>query len=521
MSLDREGRRMTTPVSYFPPDDPAARCLPARPEPIMIRPAETALIVVDMQNAYASPGGYLDLAGFDIAGAAPGDREDRAGGRGRARRRHAGDLLPERLGPRLCRGGRAGLAQLAQVQRAEDHARAARAAGQAAGQGRLGLRAGRGAAAAAGRHRRQKPRYSAFFNTSLDSLLRARGIRSLVFTGIATNVCVESTLRDGFFLEYFGVVLDDATHQAGPGFIQEASLYNVEKFFGWVSSVDEFCNALQANINPDACTEGRDLMPMKAIFPPGAGKTLAPYSPGALADGVVYVSGTLALDKDNNVVHVGDAAKQTEYVLETIKSVIETAGGTMADVTFNHIFLNDWADYAAVNGVYAQVFPGDKPARYCIQCGLVKPDALVEIATIAHIGKNVTFFDVHDGRAARTRETVLLSAGLGGAAGYWAPQLAALRQRYRVVTYDQAGTGRNRATCRTITASPPWPTRRWPCSTRAARPTAHFVGHALGGLVGLELALRQPDRLRSLTVVNGWAAAHAHTGAASTCGSRC
>ena len=85
-----------------------------------------------------------------------------------------------------------------------------------------------------------KPRYSAFFNTNLDSLLRARGIRSLVFTGIATNVCVESTLRDGFFLEYFSVVLHDATHHAGPDFIQQASLYNIEKFFGWVSSVEEF-----------------------------------------------------------------------------------------------------------------------------------------------------------------------------------------------------------------------------------------------------------------------------------------
>ncbi len=95
-----------------------------------------------------------------------------------------------------------------------------------------------------------KPRYSAFFNTQLDSLLRARGIRSLVFTGVATNVCVESTLRDSFHLEYFSVVLHDATHHAGPAFIQEATLYNVEKFFGWVSSVEEFRNALAANINP-------------------------------------------------------------------------------------------------------------------------------------------------------------------------------------------------------------------------------------------------------------------------------
>ena len=85
--------------------------------------------------------------------------------------------------------------------------------------------------------------------------------------------------------------------------------------------------------------------------------------------------------------HVGDAAAQTRHVLETIRSVIETAGGKMDDVTINHIFLTDWANYAAMNKVYAEFFPGEKPARYCIQCGLVKPDALVEIASIAHVGK--------------------------------------------------------------------------------------------------------------------------------------
>lgn len=128
-------------------------------------------------------------------------------------------------------------------------------------------------------------------------------------------------------------------------------------------------------------------MPKTTVVPPGTSAPIAPFSPGTLADGVVYVSGTLAFDKDNNVIHVGDAAAQTRAVLETIRSVIETAGGTMADVTFNHIFLTDWANYAAINKVYAEYFPGDKPARYCIQCGLVKPDALVEIATIAHVGK--------------------------------------------------------------------------------------------------------------------------------------
>jgi aminoacrylate peracid reductase len=128
-------------------------------------------------------------------------------------------------------------------------------------------------------------------------------------------------------------------------------------------------------------------MPKTVVLPPGTSAPIAPFSPGTMADGIVYVSGTLAFDKDNNIVHAGDAAAQTRHVLETIKSVIETAGGTMDDVTFNSIFIRDWADYAALNKVYAEYFPGDKPARFCIQCGLVKPDALVEIASIAHVGK--------------------------------------------------------------------------------------------------------------------------------------
>ena len=127
-------------------------------------------------------------------------------------------------------------------------------------------------------------------------------------------------------------------------------------------------------------------MPMRAIIPAGSGKPLAPYSPGAMAGNTVYVSGTLSFDKDNNVIHIGDAGAQTRHILETISSVIAAAGGTMADVTYNMIFVSDWSVYGDVNKVYAEFFPGDKPARFCIQCGLVKPGALVEISSIAHVG---------------------------------------------------------------------------------------------------------------------------------------
>ncbi|VVT09704.1 putative enzyme rutC (Pyrimidine utilization protein C) [Sphingomonas aurantiaca] len=126
-------------------------------------------------------------------------------------------------------------------------------------------------------------------------------------------------------------------------------------------------------------------MPFDAINPPQFPTPIAPYSAAAKAGSTVYVSGVLALGEGGIVLHVGDAAAQTRAVLETIKTTLEAAGATMADVAFNHIFLKDLADYAAFNRVYAEYFPGPKPARYCIKTELVKPDCLVEIASIAHL----------------------------------------------------------------------------------------------------------------------------------------
>src|SRR5262249_24467075 len=117
-------------------------------------------------------------------------------------------------------------------------------------------------------------------------------------------------------------------------------------------------------------------------------------------------------------------------------------------------------------------------------------------------------FDVHDKPGA---PTVLLSAGLGGTAGYWAPQLAALKQRYRGVAYDQAGTGRARRDLPADHNIGAMADEVLAILDASKTDKAHFVGHALGGLVVLDLAIRHPARLRSLTVVNGWAAAHAHT----------
>ncbi|MGU3392017.1 pyrimidine utilization protein C [Sphingomonas sp. M1A8_2b] len=126
-------------------------------------------------------------------------------------------------------------------------------------------------------------------------------------------------------------------------------------------------------------------MPFEAINPPQFPTPIAPYSAAAKAGNTVYVSGVLALGEGGIVLHPGDAAAQTRAVLDTIKTTLEAAGATLEDVAFNHIFLKDLADYAAFNAVYAEYFPGPKPARYCIKTELVKPECLVEIASIAHL----------------------------------------------------------------------------------------------------------------------------------------
>jgi len=128
-------------------------------------------------------------------------------------------------------------------------------------------------------------------------------------------------------------------------------------------------------------------MPWEKIDPPGAMLPIAPFVPGAKAGDFVFTAGTGAVDPQGNVVHIGDVRGQTRYTLNLIKDVVEAAGGTMADIVFNAIFIKDWKDYRAMNEVYEEFFPDTPPPRYCVQVGLVLPELLVEIQSIAHIGR--------------------------------------------------------------------------------------------------------------------------------------
>ena len=225
--------------------------LPARPEPIRVDADETAILVVDMQNAYASAGGYLDLAGFDIGGA---ERVIAQSAKVLDAARAAGlPIIYFQNGwdPDYVEAGGPGSPNWHKSNALRTMRARPELHGKLLARGGWDYELVEGLAPKPGDIRLHKTRYSGFFNSQLDSVLRARGIRNIVFVGIATNVCVESTLRDGFHLEYFGIMLEDATHQAGPDFLQQAAVYNVEKFFGWVSTVADFCGAFGQIAEPD------------------------------------------------------------------------------------------------------------------------------------------------------------------------------------------------------------------------------------------------------------------------------
>ena len=223
----------------------------ARPHPLPIDPAKTAVIVVDMQNDFGSEGGMFHRAGIDIsqiqAAVPPTARVLEAARRSGMpvvylKMAFSGDLAnaggPE--APNLIR--------------------------------HLAMGVGKAVMAPDGRESRiliedtwntdivdelaplpgdiivSKHRFSGFFETDLDAALKDLGVSSLVFTGCTTSVCVESTLRDAFFRDYRCLLLADCCAEpighGSPGANHQASLLLIEVMFGWVSDSTTFIAAL-------------------------------------------------------------------------------------------------------------------------------------------------------------------------------------------------------------------------------------------------------------------------------------
>jgi 2-iminobutanoate/2-iminopropanoate deaminase len=112
-------------------------------------------------------------------------------------------------------------------------------------------------------------------------------------------------------------------------------------------------------------------------------KPIGPYSQAIRANGLLYVSGQVALDPKTGEMTGGDIREQTERVLENVKGILEAAGVNLHHVVKTTVFLKDMNDFAAMNEEYAKHFTAAPPARSTVQVSRLPKDALVEIDVIA------------------------------------------------------------------------------------------------------------------------------------------
>jgi len=226
--------------------------LEATPAPIELDPTRTAVIVVDMQNDFGARGGMFDLAGIDITGiqkaVAPTARVLDAA-------RTAGMKIVY-----LKMGYHEDLSDLG----APDSPNRTR---------HMMLNVGKRITAPDGRDSRilvrdtwntdilpeltphktdvviYKTRFSGFYATDLDAILKRHNIKFLIFTGCTTSICVDSTVRDAMFRDYLSVLLSDCMSEpigdGAPRSNHEATLLSTQVLLGWVSTSQQLLAALR------------------------------------------------------------------------------------------------------------------------------------------------------------------------------------------------------------------------------------------------------------------------------------
>ena len=223
----------------------------ASPEPIRISISQTTVVVVDMQNDFCSNGGLFDRAGINISAVQKAVGPIR---RVLSAAREAGVKIVY-----LMMGFRADLSDLGDT----DSPNRVR---------HLDFGVGQPHSAPDGRHGRflirdtwntdvieelrpqpedfvlYKHRFSGFYQTELDDILRNLGIKNLIFTGCTTSVCVDSTIRDAMFRDYRCVLLADCVGEPIgnelPRSNHEASVLTIQTVLGWVSDSGRFESAL-------------------------------------------------------------------------------------------------------------------------------------------------------------------------------------------------------------------------------------------------------------------------------------
>jgi 2-iminobutanoate/2-iminopropanoate deaminase len=123
----------------------------------------------------------------------------------------------------------------------------------------------------------------------------------------------------------------------------------------------------------------------KVIATGQAPKALGPYSQAVVWNGLVFLSGQVALDPATGQVVEGDVAVQTARVLDNLKAVLEAAGSSLPQVLKTTVYLKDLGDFARMNEAYGRYFPQDPPARSTVEVARLPRDVRVEIDLIAWV----------------------------------------------------------------------------------------------------------------------------------------
>jgi ureidoacrylate peracid hydrolase len=221
----------------------------AEPQPIVVDLARTALLVVDMQNAFAHKGGYFDLVGLDIT---PIQRiiepcrkvinaAHTTGIRIIYLQMGCSQDLSDRGSPDAPSSVKSRV--LSMMKEHPEWKDKFYIYGTWGAEIIEELKPREGDIVV------KKQKHDGFIGTNLDIILRTFGAKYLFFVGAATNICVESTLRHAFSLDYFSILVSDAVSQMGSNITQDATILNVQSTFGWVTNAKELLHAMGSTEN--------------------------------------------------------------------------------------------------------------------------------------------------------------------------------------------------------------------------------------------------------------------------------
>jgi len=125
---------------------------------------------------------------------------------------------------------------------------------------------------------------------------------------------------------------------------------------------------------------------LKILAPPSLGPSLAPYSQGVVANGVVYLAGQVSLNAQGQVVAPGEIGPQTATTIQRMRTLMEEAGGTLDDIVSATVYLTDLSDFPGFNDAWSKEFGDHRPARATVRADLALPGLVVEIMAIAVLG---------------------------------------------------------------------------------------------------------------------------------------